>query len=982
MKKVKVLYTIAMMLLPMLANAAVEIDGIYYNLNSEAKTAEVTYYSSYSSGYWGDVEIPSEITYNGTPYCVSSVGIAAFRDSKALTSLKLPNTITSIGAYAFQRCVSLTSILIPSSVTSIGSYAFHECSELTSATVPESVTSIEEHTFHGCCSLTMLDIPNSLISIGEYAFYGCSSLTSFNIPNGVIRIEKFTFKDCSSLTSILIPNTVEEIGVMAFANCSSLISMIIPKSVTSIVSTAFSYCSSLKSLSVETGNPIYDSRNNCNAIIHTKNNIIIVGTMSTKIPLTVELIGAYAFMGCSGLKSISIADNISGIGASAFQDCINLKSVNINMSGYKTLGVEAFSGCTSLTSLVLNGDIHFSERSFKGCSSLKSITISSSYIDMEAFANCSGLTSVTLLEGVKGIYNDAFYGCSSLTSLNIPSSIEYIEPTAFSHCSNLRSIEVDKDNSVYDSRNNCNAIIETESNELIFGTQATVIPNSVTAIGNYAFDGCSNLTSITIPNSVTSIGCFAFGGCSSLTSVVIPNSVTNIAEYAFTGSEIDYSGIIRGGKSGLTSITIPNSVTRIEDWTFGNCQSLTNVTIPNSVTYIGYSAFQNCSSLTSITIPNSVTTIKSAAFGVCNRVTTITIGIGLTSIEGHTFSGCSNLREVYCYSEDVPQVYDYAFENTSIDNVYLYVPASSIEAYKTTAPWCYFKEIIALSKVSGDANRDGVVNAADIVEVLNFLIGNPSERFSETNADANEDSTVNAADIVIIANKIMGNVPKAPEGVEAVDLGLPNGTMWANMNVGAEKPEDYGFFFAWGETKGYTNDTSDGRLFDWASYKWMNQGLSDWINVNKYQLQDGLTDVGVCWYDSDGNFVGDGKAILDLSDDAAYTNWGDKWRMPTITEMQELIESTTSEWVTVNGVNGRLFTSKTNGKSIFLPASGLRKYSEYIGNQNEDDGIYWSSSLDRTNSSKVSSLYFRSDYVYTGGNDRYLGFTVRPVLNK
>lgn len=160
---------------------------------------------------------------------------------------------------------------------------------------------------------------------------------------------------------------------------------------------------------------------------------------------------------------------------------------------------------------------------------------------------------------VTSIDNYAFIGCSNLTSVNIPSSVVSISPYAFEYCSGLTSINVDVDNTVYDSRNSCNAVIEKSTNTLIAGCKNTSIPLSVTSIGYNAFYGCSGLTSINIPNSVTTIGISAFSGCSSLTSVNIPNSVTIIGGSAFNNC------------TGLTSVTIPNSVTSISEYAFSGC---------------------------------------------------------------------------------------------------------------------------------------------------------------------------------------------------------------------------------------------------------------------------------------------------------------------------------------------------------------------------------------------------------------------------
>ena len=158
---------------------------------------------------------------------------------------------------------------------------------------------------------------------------------------------------------------------------------------------------------------------------------------------------------------------------------------------------------------------------------------------------------------------------------------------------------------------------------------------TVTRIRNWAFSGCSGLTSVTIPDSVTSIGEYAFYNCSGLTSVTIPDSVTSIGEYAFYNC------------SGLTSVTIPDSVTSIGDYAFSLCSGLTSVTIPDSVTSIGGGAFGSCSGLTSVTIPDSVTSIGSGAFGSCSGLTSVTIGNGVTSIGSAAFYNCSGLSTVW-----------------------------------------------------------------------------------------------------------------------------------------------------------------------------------------------------------------------------------------------------------------------------------------------------------------------------------------------
>ena len=201
-----------------------------------------------------------------------------------------------------------------------------------------------------------------------------------------------------------------------------------------------------------------------------------------------------------------------------------------------SIGFSAFKGCKSLTSITIpNSVTSIGDGAFAICSRLTSISIPNTVksIGYGAFGGCSSLTSITIPNSVTSIGDAAFDHCSGLTSITIPNSVTSIGEGAFWDCSSLSSIIVEGGNTKFDSRDNCNAIIETATNTLIAGCQNTIIPNSVTSIGLGAFGGCSSLTSITIPNSVTSIGHGAFESCSGLTSITIPNSVTSMGDGAF-----------------------------------------------------------------------------------------------------------------------------------------------------------------------------------------------------------------------------------------------------------------------------------------------------------------------------------------------------------------------------------------------------------------------------------------------------------------
>ena len=371
--------------------------------------------------------------------------------------------------------------------------------------------------------------------------------------------------------------------------------------------------------------------------------------------------------------------SVTSIGDYAFDCCYGLTNITIPNS-VTSIGDYAFSGCNGLTNITIGNSVtSIGEYAFADCSGLTNITIPNSVtsIGFATFYGCSGLTNLTIGNSVTSIGFAAFYGCSGLTNITIPNSVTSIGVIAFAACYGLGQIVVETGNATYDSRENCNAIIETGTNTLRVGCKNTTIPNSVTSIGATAFEGCSGLTNITIPNSVTSIGEFAFAYCSGLTNITIPNSVTSIGEYAFAGCE------------GLTNITIPNSVTSIGECAFYDCYGLTNITIPNSVTSIGFATFYGCSSLTNITIPNSVTTIGDGAFEGCYGLTNITIGNSVTSIGDYAFYDCWNLGEVITLGPEPPTLEGRVFE----DCEKLIVCCGSKDAYMASEWANYFGTI-------------------------------------------------------------------------------------------------------------------------------------------------------------------------------------------------------------------------------------------------------------------------------------------------
>ena len=299
------------------------------------------------------------------------------------------------------------------------------------------------------------------------------NITAITLPSGITTIGNYAFSDMTNLSKISLPSSLLSIGKNAFYHCASLSSITIPANVDTIVPFAFAGCSALTSIRVNAKNTTYDSRNSCNAVIHTATNTLAVGCQNTVIPADVVKIGDAAFERAT-FSYIEIPNTVTEIAQYAFYGCEYLTTIDLP-DNLTTLGYAAFRHCYALNEVV------------------------------------------------------------------IPSTVTQIEGSTFSGCTSLTSIVVESGNTKYDSRNSCNAIIETATNTLIAGCQNTVIPNNVTSIGSQAFYQCSSLTSITIPNNVTSIGIQAFSSCSSLTSVTVEATTPpTLGTYVFSSSPTCY----------------------------------------------------------------------------------------------------------------------------------------------------------------------------------------------------------------------------------------------------------------------------------------------------------------------------------------------------------------------------------------------------------------------------------------------------------
>ena len=592
-----------------------KINGIYYNLSSGSnKIAYVTYqkyvttynsssipsgydyYVSYDEdsgdilGYYyyysdcnGSITIPSNVTYNGITYDVVGILSNAF-DNCLVTSIAIPNTITSVSESAFKKYKGSLIIHCPLSFEYTGYDDGYEYtytirpfagSSFSSVTIGNEITTIPDQAFYNCSNLSSIFFPNSLSSIGSSAFSGCSKISSLILPSSLTGIGAYAFHNCSNLAIIDINATsLSSIGNDAFKNCSNLQTV----NLNSISS--WMNCS----LGNANSSPF------CNGA-----DLYIADEEKTtiSIPIATTAIPSYSFYGCKNITSVTIPALVNSIGEGAFSNCLSLAAINVNSSNNNFASEDDVLYNANKSKLLI-------------CPGAKSgaLSIPSSVVSINQYA-CSG--------------------CVNLSSVTIPSSVTSIGGSAFSNVSGKLMVNCVIPNFYHDQWISYSSLPFYNSN-----FNEVVIGNNITSIGNWAFYGCSSITSITLPNSLTNIGNYAFYGCSGITSITLPNSLTSIGDEAFSDC------------SGITSITLPNSLTSIGGWAFSGCSGITSITLPNSLTSIGSSAFYGCSGITSITLPNSLTSIGDRAFSGCSGINAVNVKIG-------DYSGISSNNIIHSY---------------------------------------------------------------------------------------------------------------------------------------------------------------------------------------------------------------------------------------------------------------------------------------------------------------------------------------------
>ena len=457
---------------------------------------------------------------------ITSIGANHFERNQNLEEVYLDGNLTSIGDYTFNYCENLKKIVFSESLISIGDYAFYDCRSLRNIFLPKSLNSIGDYAFNEV-PIEFIVIPQFVTSIGNYAFGGDIVLVfkSFNAPYmgdfdswmSIFVPEGANSYPTSKFNSIELFYPQQEYCIKAFwdddkseyydkmfvfVNTDNVYIDEFTQDVSRIVftpdATGYNLISLLPNIKeVDVLTYKMEDRNlytieGSNAVFKyleeaPEEVMLIAGCATTVIPEGTTKIDDNAFYDCTGLTSIEIPGNVKSVGNNAFYGCTGLKAIEIPSSVY-SIGTSTFEGCTGLTSITIPSNVK--------------------EVGSFAFQHCTGLTDAVVNSNI-GYYG--FNECTSLKNLTIGKDVESINSYDFSGCTALTNITVDSENVKYDSRSNCNAIIETASNRLVLASKSTVLPSSVTAIGGGAFTACADMD-ITIPSSVTSIANGAFQG--------------------------------------------------------------------------------------------------------------------------------------------------------------------------------------------------------------------------------------------------------------------------------------------------------------------------------------------------------------------------------------------------------------------------------------------------------------------------------------
>lgn len=731
------------------------------------------------------------------PNTVSTIGRFTFYQCRYITSLSIPSSVNYIGSSAFEDCTGLTSITLNNGLEYIGGSTFEGCKGITTLTIPSTVGRIEINAFKNCSNLTsIVSEINAPFVINENVFEGLPASAVLTVPagtkslyqstpgwdkfqnivesGGVISGVKFVqdgihfrVKDDGSLEvtgvdvntkNVDIPRKVTyggityrvtSIGERAFEGHSDINYLSIPYTIKSIGEYAFINCGSSMTVNIADLESWCEMKlgNEHSSPLSSAGKVLVydIETTDIEIPNTVTSIGNFTFYQCRKIKSLSIPGSVSKIGSSAFEDCTGLTSVTLSY-GNTFISGSAFEGCTGLKELTIPGSVNF--------------------IGINAFKNCRNLLSiVSEIEYPSSIDKCVFEGIPSSSVLQVPrgTKLVYRSTAGWDQFANIVEVGVGNvDFSVGGINYRKTSANEVEVASADDGKTEIILPESivnggvtyyVTAIGERAFDGRSDISYLYIPSSITSIGEYAFIDCGSNIKVEIPDieawckvKLGNEHSSPLSSAKAFYSG----GRE-IKDLVIPNGVEAISSFVFYQCRSITSLIISGSVKTIGSSAFEDCTGLTSLYLSEGLERIGGSSFEGCTGLSSIILPSSMTSVAINAFKNCRSLTSIKSLNNN-PPLCNNPFYNVNKEQCTVWVPIGCIAAYKGADGW---KDYMTIREITdGDVNGDGDVNEADVNAVASHIIGKTPAGFNKKNADMNGDNNVNAVDIVLINNII------------------------------------------------------------------------------------------------------------------------------------------------------------------------------------------------------------------------------------
>lgn len=572
--------------------------------------------------------------------------------------------------------------VILTKATTLNDGAFINCESIEKIILPEELTKLNDNVFKNCSKLNCLEIKGNLEYIGISCFEGCVSLpyfeqdgikyfgndnnpqmvlidivdetmSSYYLSNQILSIEKDAFDNCVNAKEIALPNSLRKVPQGLLKDCVSLEFLSIPYlgSYYDDETQGLSYLFAENEQTKETLTSVEITK----STTASKNGFTDYKKLQTINFLNgIEKVCEQAFKGCSKLESVNLSNKLESIGYEAFYGCESIKEVLLPES-IKEIKGYAFANCISLVNINIPETIKsINEYTFYNCQSLKEIAIpnSVSLIGICAFANCTSLLEAPIGNYTLVISSYAFSNCTSIKEVYIKNNVINLGSGAFQGCVNVEKIEVNKYNQYYDSRNNCNAIVDKTSNKIVVGCKNTVIDASIKIIGERAFYKMP-IKQLMIPDHIETIENNAFEHCDKLSTITIEESgnLKSIGEYAFSSSAI-------------TSIYLPKTLTYLGEGAFFNCFSLKEVLFESncSIKLIDKYTFSDCIELTSINIPESVNVISSNAFGGCKSLKELILPANLQEVGSFAFSGCEEIEKIII-PEKVNKIGEYAFLN-------------------------------------------------------------------------------------------------------------------------------------------------------------------------------------------------------------------------------------------------------------------------------------------------------------------------------